>query len=317
MSEIHDRRPTMSGRLLGKKLSSYQIIISGFLGVILIGTLLLMLPVSAKQRAWTSLEDALFTASSAVCVTGLVVRDTAIHWSVFGQAVILILIQIGGLGIISVAAFVATLSGRRISLLQRSMLQDSISAHQIGGIVRMTGFIFRAAFLAELLGALVMLPSFCGAFGPAGIWMALFHSVSAFCNAGFDIMGAKTGAFSSLTFFRGSIGVTIPVCLLIVFGGIGFLTWDDAVKYKFRLKKYSMQSKVILTAAALLVLVPAGVFFFNDFSELALRERICVSLFQAVTPRTAGFNTVDMSRITSSGRAMMVILMETVNLVLQ
>ena len=204
----------MRGRLLGKKFSSYQIIISGFLGVILIGTLLLMLPVSAKQRAWTSPGDALFTSTSAVCVTGLVVRDTASYWSAFGQAVILLLIQIGGLGIISVAAFVATLSGRRISLLQRSMLQDSISAHQIGGIVKMTGFIFRAAFLAELLGALVMLPSFCGAFGPSGIWMALFHSVSAFCNAGFDVMGAKTGAFSSLTFFRGNVGVALPVCLL-------------------------------------------------------------------------------------------------------
>ena len=200
----------MSGRLLGKKLSSYQIIISGFLGVILIGTLLLMLPVSSKQRIWTAPEDALFTSTSAVCVTGLVIRDTAMHWSVFGQTVILILIQIGGLGVVSVAAFLATLSGRRISLLQRSMLQDSISAHQIGGIVKMTGFVFKVAFLTELLGALVMLPAFCRSFGAAGIWMAVFHSVSAFCNAGFDVMGGKTGAFSSLTFFRGSIGVSLP-----------------------------------------------------------------------------------------------------------
>ena len=240
----------MSGRLLGKKLSSYQIIISGFLGVILIGTFLLMLPVSSKRAAWTSPETALFTSTSAVCVTGLVVQDTATCWSVFGQAVILVLIQIGGLGIVTVAAFVATLSGRNISLLQRSMLQDSISAHQIGGIVKLTGFIFKTAFLAELLGALVMLPAFCKAFGASGIWMALFHSISAFCNAGFDVMGAKTGAFSSLTFFRGSAGVSLPVCLLIVFGGVGFLTWDDMVANRFRFKKYRMQSKAILTATA-------------------------------------------------------------------
>ena len=240
----------MSGRLLGKKLSSYQIIISGFLGVILIGTFLLMLPVSSKRAAWTSPETALFTSTSAVCVTGLVVQDTATCWSVFGQAVILVLIQIGGLGIVTVAAFVATLSGRNISLLQRSMLQDSISAHQIGGIVKLTGFIFKTAFLAELLGALVMLPAFCKAFGASGIWMALFHSISAFCNAGFDVMGAKTGVFSSLTFFRGSAGVSLPVCLLIVFGGVGFLTWDDMVANRFRFKKNRMQSKAILTATA-------------------------------------------------------------------
>ena len=262
----------MRGRLLGKKFSSYQIIISGFLGVILIGTLLLMLPVSAKQRAWTSPGDALFTSTSAVCVTGLVVRDTASYWSAFGQAVILLLIQ-------------------------------------IGGIVKMTGFIFRAAFLAEFLGALVMLPSFCGAFGPSGIWMALFHSVSAFCNAGFDVMGAKTGAFSSLTFFRGNVGVALPVCLLIVFGGIGFLTWDDFAANRFRFRKYRMQSKAILTVTAALILIPALVLFFADFAAYPLKERLCMSFFQAITPRTAGFNTAELPAMSGAARAMMIVLM--------
>ena len=299
----------MIGRLLGKKLSSYQIIISGFLGVILIGTILLMLPVSAKQRIWTSPENALFTATSAVCVTGLVVQDTATYWSVFGQAVILILIQIGGLGIVSVTAFLATISGRRISLLQRSMLQDSISAHQIGGIVKMTGFVFKVAFLAELLGALVMLPVFCKSFGTAGIWMAVFHSISAFCNAGFDIMGNQTGAFSSLTFFRGSVGVSLPICLLIVIGGIGFLTWDDVAANRFRFKKYKMQSKAILVTTAILILLPALFLFFGDFKAFPLKERLCLSLFQAITPRTAGFNTADLPSMSGAGKAMTVALM--------
>ena len=299
----------MSGRLLGKKLSSYQIIISGFLGVILIGTLLLMLPVSSKQRIWTAPEDALFTSTSAVCVTGLVIRDTAMHWSVFGQTVILILIQIGGLGVVSVAAFLATLSGRRISLLQRSMLQDSISAHQIGGIVKMTGFVFKVAFLTELLGALVMLPAFCRSFGAAGIWMAVFHSVSAFCNAGFDLMGRPGQKFASMTYYSSHPLINIVLMLLIIVGGIGFLTWKDVVTYKFRFKRYRLQSKVILITSAVLIAVPAVIFFLYDFAQLPLGERILGSLFQSVTTRTEGFNTLDLSSMTSIGQAIFIVLM--------
>ena len=183
-------------RFLRNQISSFRIIIIGFLGVILVGTILLMLPISVKNGQGASMEDALFTSTSAVCVTGLVVRDTATYWSGFGQAIILLLIQIGGLGIVSVAAFIAMVSGRRITLFQRSMLQDSISAHQIGGLVKMTGFIFKIALIVEAIGILLLLPTFCGQYGLAGIWMSVFHAVSAFCNAGFDIMGDKTGAFS-------------------------------------------------------------------------------------------------------------------------
>ncbi len=299
----------MSGRFLGKQFTSFQIIIAGFLCVILVGSLLLVLPVSSAEGQRTPMSDALFTAASAVCVTGLVVKDTGTYWSAFGQAVILILIQIGGLGIISVAVMIAAASGRRISLLQRSMLQESISANQVGGVVKLTGFVCRVALAAELTGALVMLPAFCSAFGAAGIWMSVFHSVSAFCNAGFDVMGPGTGEFSSLTFFGGNIWVVLPVCLLIITGGIGFLTWDDIYRNKFHLKKYSMQSKTILTVTAVLILIPAAVFFFNDFSGLEVKKRICVSLFHAVTPRTAGFNTVEMTGLSSAGRAMTVVLM--------
>lgn len=299
----------MSGRFFGKQFTSFQIIIAVFLAVILTGTLLLTLPVSSPTGEWTSVPDSLFTAVSAVCVTGLTVRDTATCWSRFGQAVILLLIQIGGLGIVTVTALIAAVSGKKISLLQRSVLQESISAHHLGGVVKLTGFICMAALTSELLGTLLMLPAFCSAFGTSGIWMSVFHSVSAFCNAGFDVMGARSGEFSSLAFFSGSFAVVIPVSLLIMTGGIGFLTWEDLVRHRHHFRKYSMQSKVILTATALLILIPAAVFFFFDFSDMEWRERLCVSLFHAVTPRTAGFSTVEMDRLSSAGRAMTVVLM--------
>ncbi len=293
----------------GRKMSSFQIIICGFLAVILVGTLLLMLPVSTATGHWASFETALFTSVSAVCVTGLVVRDTASFWSAFGQFVIMLLIQIGGLGIISVTAFLVTVSGRKISLLQRSLLMESISADQVGGIVKMTSFIFRLAFTVELIGAILMLPSFCINFGLSGIWMAVFHSVSAFCNAGFDVMGTHTGTFSSLTYFSDSFGVVLPICALIVIGGIGFLTWGDVAFHGIHFKRYRMQSKVIIVTTAILILFPTLFFFLNDFAAYPLKQRLCLSLFQAVTPRTAGFNTADMAAVTGVGRVMMIVLM--------
>ena len=240
----------------GKKLSSFQFIILGFLGLFLLGTLLLTLPVSVRSGHRASFEEALFTSTSAVCVTGLVVKDTASYWSGFGQAVILLLIQIGGLGIVSVSAFIAVISGRRITLLQRSMLQDTLSAHQIGGVVQMTGFIIRTALIVEASGTLLLLPAFCRQFGSRGIWMSVFHSVSAFCNAGFDIMGDRTGLFSSLTSLAADPGIVLPVCLLIITGGIGFLTWEDIGTHRFHFRSYRMQSKVVLTTTAALVVVP-------------------------------------------------------------
>ena len=293
----------------GRKMSSFQIIICGFLAVILVGTMILMLPISTVGRQWASFETALFTSVSAVCVTGLVVQDTASFWSAFGQFVIMLLIQIGGLGIISVTAFLVTVSGRKISLLQRSLLMESISADQVGGIVKMTSFIFRLAFTVELIGAILMMPTFCINFGLSGIWMAVFHSVSAFCNAGFDVMGTHSGTFSSLTYFSDSFGVVIPICALIVIGGIGFLTWGDVAFHGIHFKRYRMQSKVIIVTTAGLILFPTLFFFLNDFAAYPLKQRLCLSLFQAVTPRTAGFNTADMAAVTGVGRVMMIVLM--------
>ena len=293
----------------GRKMSSFQIIICGFLAVILVGTMILMLPISTVGRQWASFETALFTSVSAVCVTGLVVQDTASFWSAFGQFIIMLLIQIGGLGIISVTAFLVTVSGRKISLLQRSLLMESISADQVGGIVKMTSFIFRLAFTVELIGAILMMPTFCINFGLSGIWMAVFHSVSAFCNAGFDVMGRHTGTFSSLTYFSDSFGVVIPICALIVIGGIGFLTWGDVAFHGIHFKRYRMQSKVIIVTTATLILFPTLFFFLNDFAAYPLKQRLCLSLFQAVTPRTAGFNTADMAAVTGVGRVMIIVLM--------
>ena len=292
-----------------KRLSSFKLIVLGFAGVILLGALILMLPFSSTAGVVTPFHEALFTSTSAVCVTGLVVQDTGSYWSAFGQTVILLMIQIGGLGVVTVAAFFAMLSGRKISLMQRSTMQDAISAPKVGGIVRLTSFIVRGTFLIELIGMIVMLPTFCGNFGIKGIWMAAFHSISAFCNAGFDILGTAENKYPSLTGYIGEPTINIAIMLLIIVGGIGFLTWDDIYTNKWHFKKYRMQSKVILVTTAILIIAPAVFFFFCDFTGLPLAERILASFFQSVTPRTAGFNTADLPAMTGSSKAIMILLM--------
>ncbi len=292
-----------------RRLSSFQIIILGFAGVILLGALLLMLPISTTAGGVTPFNETLFTATSAVCVTGLVVQDTGSYWSAFGQVVILTLIQIGGLGVVTVAASLALLSGRKISLMQRSTMQDAISAPQVGGIVRLTRFILRGTFLIELLGALAVLPVFCRDYGWRGVWMAIFHSVSAFCNAGFDILGTESNRYPSLTGYADSPVINITIMLLIVIGGIGFLTWNDICENKWRFHRYRMQSKVILVTTGLLILLPAVFFFFSDFSALPAGNRLLASFFQSVTPRTAGFNTVNLSAMSSASQGVMILLM--------
>ena len=292
-----------------RRLSSFQIITLGFAGVILLGALLLMLPISTTGENVTPFNETLFTATSAVCVTGLVVQDTGCYWSTFGQAVILTLIQIGGLGVVTVAASFALLSGRKISLMQRSTMQDAISAPKVGGIVRLTRFILRGTFLIELLGALAVLPVFCRDYGWRGIWMAVFHSISAFCNAGFDILGSKDCLYPSLTGYSNNYIINMIIMFLIIAGGIGFFTWDDIYTHKFHIKRYRMQSKIILTTTALLIILPAVLFFLCNFKELPFGKRLILSLFQSVTPRTAGFNTADISSMTDSSQAVMILLM--------
>ena len=291
------------------RFTSFQIIILGFIAVILIGALLLMLPVSSKAGIITPFNEALFTSTSAVCVTGLVVQDTATYWSWFGQGIILVLIQIGGLGVITIAVSFALLSGRKISLMQRSVMQEAISAPKVGGIVRLTGFVLKGTFLVEFTAAFIMMPVFLKDFGAKGIWMAIFHSISAFCNAGFDLMGTENVKYASLTSYISHPLINITIMLLIIIGGIGFLTWEDILKNKYRIKSYRMQTKVILTTSLLLILFPAFFFFFRDFADMPMKERIFGSLFQAVTPRTAGFNTVDLTTMTEDGLGIVIALM--------
>ena len=291
-----------------RKLSSSQIILFGFAGVILIGTLLLMLPFATNSGQNVSFWDALFTSTSAVCVTGLIVQDTAVYWSGFGQAVILLLIQIGGMGVITVAAAITMASGKKISLMQRSTMQDAISAHQVGGIVRFTGFILKGIFLFELLGALVLMTVFIPEYGVKGIWLAVFHSVSAFCNAGFDLMGTKS-PYSSLTSYATHPVLNITVMLLIAIGGIGFLTWQDIRQNGIHIRRYRMQSKVILATTGILLVVPAIYFFFFEFAAEPIGKRIWLSLFQSVTPRTAGFNTADLTALSETGQMVTIGLM--------
>ena len=292
-----------------RHMTSFQIIILGFMGVILAGSLLLMMPWASRSGKWSSFSDTLFTATSAVCVTGLVVQDTATYWSEFGQIIILLLIQTGGLGVVTVAVSIATIAGRKIGLMQRSTMQEAIAAPKMSGIVRMTFFILKASFLIELLGAVLLFPVFYREFGLAkGLWYSVFHSISAFCNAGFDLMGVK-GKFSSLTSIVTNPLLNMTIMTLIVVGGIGFFTWLDIRENKWHITKYRLQSKVVLGVSAFLIFAPAVLFFFLEFQDLPLGERIWSSLFQSVTTRTAGFNTADLAGMTDSGKMGMVLLM--------
>ena len=298
------------------RVSPARIIIFAFLLLILLGTVLLMLPFSTREWGGASFTDALFTATSATCVTGLVGHDTATYWSEFGQLVILLLIQVGGMGVVTMAVAIFIFSGKRISLKQRWVMQESISAPQVGGIVRMTGFILKTAFTIEGVGALILAFRFCTEFGLGrGLWYAVFHSVSSFCNAGFDLMGAKA-PFASLTGYAGDIAVNVTIMLLIVVGGLGFLTWQDISTRHFRFREYRLQSKLILVTTAGLLLVAFLFFLLYEFrlpqwDSLSPTEKVLAAMFQSVTPRTAGFNTVDLARMSEPSQLLTILLMLT------
>ena len=293
-----------------------QIIILGFLFLIAVGTALLMLPVSTSGPEGASFLDALFTATSATCVTGLVVRDTASCWSGFGQLVILLLIQVGGMGVVTMAVAIFIFSGKRIGLKQRWVMQESISAPQVGGIVRMTGFILKTAFAMEGIGAAILALRFCPRFGLwRGLWYSVFHSVSAFCNAGFDLMGEEA-PFSSLTGYTGDPVVNLTVVLLVVVGGLGFMTWQDIAAHRLRFQAYRLQSKLILVTTAGLLTFGFLFFLLYEFrlpqwDGLSLGEKVLAALFQSVTPRTAGFNTVDLAQMSQPSQLLTILLMLT------
>ncbi len=289
-----------------KRLTSAQVIAIGFAAAILIGTLLLLLPFATRSGKCAGFMNAFFTSTSAMCVTGLVVQDTSTYWSAFGQVIILILIQIGGMGVVSFAALISLLARRRIGLLERSTLQEAISAPTIGGVVRLTGFVLIFTAIMEFLGFIMLLPAFCKQFGAIGIWYSLFHSVSAFCNAGFDIVGE---GYSSLTAYAANPLINITIVILIVVGGIGFTTVYDIVKHRHHLGAYSLQSKVVLITNAFLLVLPALYLFFFEFKGMPAGERAWVAIFQSVTTRTAGFNTADLTLLNDRGKSLMIFLM--------
>ena len=298
------------------KITPSQIIILGFLILIAVGTVLLMLPVSTREPGGASFLDALFTATSATCVTGLVVRDTAMYWSPFGQAVILLLIQIGGMGVVTMGMAIFMFSGRKISLKQRWVMQESIAAPQVGGIIRQTRFLLTGSLLIEVIGAVLLAIRFCGQLGfGKGLWYAVFHSVSAFCNAGFDLMGTVRGSpFSSLTGYTFDPLVNVTACLLIVVGGLGFLTWRDVREHGCRLRSYRLQSKLILSTTAILLVLGFLYFFFYEFRQpqwaaMSEGQRLMAAVFQSVTPRTAGFNTVDLAAMSETSQLVTIFLM--------
>ena len=291
------------------QLNYFQKIILGFATLILLGAFLLMLPVSGRNHLPTPFLDALFTSTSASCVTGLIVYDTATHWSLFGQAVILFLIQVGGLGVVVVMTSLILLSGKRIGYSQRNTLANSISISSQGGIMKMLIFLLKWTGIIELFFASLLATQFIPEFGwKRGLWYSIFHSVSAFCNAGFDLMGIKE-PFSSLTDYSGNPVVNISIMALILLGGLGFMTWQDIAKNKGNFRRYRLQSKIILSATAFLVLLPALFYFFVEFRGMPMESRILASLFTAVTPRTAGFNTVDFSKFSDSGIFLQTLLM--------
>ena len=296
-------------------LTPAKIILGGFFLIITAGALLLTLPISSKSGEMTPFIDAFFTATSATCVTGLVVHDTYTYWSVFGQSVILLLIQIGGMGVVTLAIAITILSGRKIGLKQRFVMQESISAPQVGGIVRMTNFIIKGTLLLELIGAFIMAVQFCTQFGVIkGIWFSIFHSISAFCNAGFDLMGGTSGLYSSLTSYHSNPLIVVPVMLLIVVGGIGFFVWDDIIQHRETRRAFRLQTKVVLTYTFFLILIPAVLFFLFEFTPqrwegYSLADRLYASFFQSVTPRTAGFNTVPLDGLSTQAQLLTIMLM--------
>ncbi|MCJ7691085.1 MAG: TrkH family potassium uptake protein [Clostridiaceae bacterium] len=296
------------------KLSNYpQMIALGYFLIIAIGTLLLSLPIASRNNIPAGFINAFFTSTSATCVTGLVVLDTYTQWSFMGQLVILLLIQVGGLGFMTIITLFSFMLKRKIGLKERGLLRESVNTLYIGGIVRLIKKILIGALLFECLGAILLSIRFIPRMGlVAGIYNGIFHSISAFCNAGFDLMG-KYGKYSSLTSYSADVVVSMTIIVLIIVGGIGFLVWDDITINKYRFKRYQLHTKIVLsTTLILIVLGSVGFYNFERSSLLSgmgIGEKIIASIFGAVTPRTAGFNVVDTSALVPASKLLTMILM--------
>lgn len=298
---------------ISKRLSGMQLIAGGFFIIILTGTLLLMLPCATRHGESTSFLTALFTATSATCVTGLIVVDTFTHWTLFGQVVLLCLIQIGGLGFITIGITVSMLLRRKIGLKERGLIQESFNVIELRGMVRLTRRVILGTFLFEFVGAVLLAGCFIPKMGVLqGLYYGVFHSVSAFCNAGFDLMG-RYSRFSSLTAYYNHPVVVITIMLLIIIGGLGFIVWSDLYEHRLQFRKYALHTKIVVTATLVLVFGGALLFYGMEqnrlFAGMSIPDKILSSLFCSVTPRTAGFNTTDVGGLTDGSKLLTVILM--------
>ncbi|WMJ82684.1 TrkH family potassium uptake protein [Oscillospiraceae bacterium LTW-04] len=296
-----------------KQWSATRIIAVGFAFIILAGGVFLSLPIASRNGEAIPFLNALFTSVSATCVTGLVLYDTWTQFSVFGQAIILLLIQIGGLGFMAIAILFSLVVGRRIGLRERSLLAEAISATQVGGVIRLVKRMLIGTAIFEGMGAVLLAVRFVPKFGLGrGLWFSVFHSVSAFCNAGFDLMGVRTPS-SSLTYFYNDPLVVLTIAALIIVGGIGFVVWNDLVESRFYFFKLRLHTRAVLVST--LVLLASGMLLFllleNDgvFANMSTQERILSAFFQSTTPRTAGFNTVDIAALSDGGKLITMLLM--------
>lgn len=296
-----------------RKFSHTRLIAMGYISIIIIGTILLMLPIASKSGESAGFVTALFTAVSTSCVTGLVVVDTATNWTLFGQIVIITLIQIGGLGFMTIATTFSMLLKRKMGLRAREVMVESINTEHIGSIMNLTKKIVAGTAIFEGIGAVLLATRFIPEFGWAkGIWYSVFHSVSAFCNAGFDLMGIKE-KYTSLVPFADDAVVILTISFLVIIGGIGFLVWDDVSKKKLKFKYYQLHTKIVLTVTAILLAVPTVLFliFERDFTNegLGIGQSILNSIFDSVTARTAGFNSTDTAALAPASKILTVFLM--------
>lgn len=297
------------------KLNPSQMMVVGFAAVILIGAILLSLPIATQTGERTSFLDSLFTATSAVCVTGLVVVDTATHWNFFGQIVIIILIQTGGLGFMTITTLFSLIVKKRINLKERLLIQESLNQIDLSGLVKLTRYILLMTFVIEGIGALILSTVFIPQFGfIRGSWYSIFHAISAFCNAGFDLMGNVTGPYSSLMYYVNNTTITLAISALIILGGLGFPVILDIVKNK-KISKLNMHSKIVLISTSILIVVGMLFIFIVEYKNvgtlgnLSLKGKILSSLFQSVTIRTAGFATIDLTILHQATLFIMMIFM--------
>lgn len=296
-----------------KSLSHIQIIALGYFLITLVGTFLLMLPFATRSGVSAPFGTAIFTSVSASCVTGLILENTVTYWSVFGQIVILALIQLGGLGYMTIATVFYRLIIRKHGLREKVIMAESINTTRMNNFSSLIKKIFLGTIIIEFTGAVLLSIRFISIFGWAkGIYYGVFHSISAFCNAGFDLLGSPT-PFNSLTSFNNDPLVILVISALVIIGGLGFLVWDDISLKRFRFKKLNLHSKIVLTVSAVLLCLGTLLFFIFEnnklFSDMSFSSKLLNSFFSAVTPRTAGFNTVDIASLSEASKLLTVILM--------